>query len=131
MFVRGREFGAVANPSEDPDFVQILRRVNSHLGKGDNPALFAVLPMVDVEELPIDRRLWRGRVDTISTRFIIRQHKSHKCVSAVAYTKTRGEITVSNWTEVGPNVAPMSSVLHRRYRFMRMPESHSTLESFD
>ena len=105
MFVRGREFGAVANPSEDPDFVQILRRVNSHLGKGENPVRFAILPIVDAEELPIDRRLWRGRVDTISTRFIIRQHKSHMCVSAVSYTKTRGEITVSSWTEVEPKVA--------------------------
>ena len=30
---------------EDPDFVQILRQVNSRLGKGENPAHFAILSM--------------------------------------------------------------------------------------
>jgi SIR2-like domain len=48
---------------EDPDFVQILRQVNSRLGKGENPAHFAILPMLNSEELPIERRRLRGKYD--------------------------------------------------------------------
>jgi hypothetical protein len=62
---------------EDPDFVHILRQVNSRLGRGETPAHFAILPLRDPGELSVERRRLQGKYDVDPIFYRMEQAECH------------------------------------------------------
>jgi hypothetical protein len=56
-------FAFIGFSLEDPDFVQILRQVNSRLGSAFAPAHFAILPASPNDPLDLERRRLVGKYD--------------------------------------------------------------------
>jgi NAD-dependent SIR2 family protein deacetylase len=74
---------------DDPDFVQILRQVNSRLGKGASPAHYAILPAERPEEIPIERRRLQNKYDVDPIFYHKTPGDNHvnlaKLISSLAY----------------------------------------------
>jgi hypothetical protein len=82
-------FAFVGFSLEDPDFMQILRQVNSRLGVTDDPTHFAILPANEQDNLSLERRRLRGKFDVDPIFYLHKPHDEHegfgKLVSTLLY----------------------------------------------